>query len=288
MASDILVSCVVDNHPKFALQAWIWLCTLHKASGGLLRPQIFHIGSPPDGLVKTAAHFQARIDVIEPFGTGPAVYCNKLQQIYPLLDRNIPYYIFSDTDLAFLRDPANLCLPDQTRAKPVDCPNPRADVLRKLLQRAGFGAEDLTQPVEFYSKGQNTHRLNCNGGLYGLPRSHLQKLAEPWHRWARFCLQQGDLLGGALLHSDQLSFLLAMLETGCAFTPLSTEENFPMHFAPGQYRDRSWGPLSGVHYHWKLNQQGYLEPIGNQALDGAVSAINQILASQKAAGGYFA
>ncbi len=140
-----IISCVVDNKPLFHTQAWIWAVTLRRAARPeTIRPIIHHVGPAPDHFRKKMERLDIPIVQVEAFGTGPAVYCNKLQQLEPLLEQEPEHVVLCDADLAFLTSPANLMDGDLVRAKIVDMPNPPPEILETLLTRFGFPDE----PVE--------------------------------------------------------------------------------------------------------------------------------------------
>ena len=79
-----ILSCVVDTHPKFLMQSWIWLVSAH-LSGAFedCDVVVHHVGEPPQVLKDATARFGARLVVIEPFGDGAARYCNCLLYTSP-------------------------------------------------------------------------------------------------------------------------------------------------------------------------------------------------------------
>ena len=278
-----IISCVVDNKRKFHDQAWIWGTTLRRAApAGSIDPVIHHIGSPPLAFRDKMERLEIPIVEIRAFGSGPAVYCNKLQQLAPLLARPHDHVILCDADLAFLDSPTSLIEGERVRAKIVDHPNPPPELLLGLLSKFGFTGEPV-DAIPSCAPGGRTHRLNANGGLYIIPGAYLPRLSESWRRYAVACLDQAEFLGQWTMHADQLGFMLAMLELKLPFSPLPTTANFPTHLG-----GRSYDPVQNVtptilHYH------GIDEPVGNQSprlrpcplhkkADQQIDRINAVLA----------
>ena len=70
---------------------------------------------------------------ITPFGEGGARYCNKIRQLETRQLLDADFVILSDTDVAFLRDPALLVRPGRFRAKTVDAPTRPEALWSELL-----------------------------------------------------------------------------------------------------------------------------------------------------------
>jgi len=256
-----------------------WMISLHRIRDRNTRLEVHHVGFVPDWFFAAAKQFDAHVMQIQPFGKGPAVYCNKLQQFERLLTLSADIYVLSDADIAFLSSPSKWGTSNAVRAKIVDAPNPPETVLKALLERAGFPAETLDSAPDWYLD-KRTHRLNCNGGLYVLTRNHLSQLQRPWRKWAQFCLEQEKLLGPKLRNSDQLGFLLAMLELKLPFDPLPIGANFPVHFGPERYCGRIIRDVSGLHYHGHLDRDGNLSLTGATMVDPYVVAANRIISAR--------
>jgi len=224
-------------------------------------------------------YFDVEIDIIDPFGSGASVYCNKLQQFEPLLAKPADVNILCDADLAFLESPAGLIDNMHIRAKLVDKPNPNEEALVNLLKNAGFPHE-LVDAIPAYKPTSRTHRLNCNGGLYTIPHIHLRALASCWLKWSKFCLARPDILGKWHHHSDQLGFMLSMIELELPFSPLSEKHNFPIHFAAKYYEGGDiYHDLCILHYHAKLDENGKITDTGVQNIDVQIAKVNTLLST---------
>lgn len=267
-----LLSCFVDDEPRFHAQAMRWIASAAACRTAATDLVIHHASELPRPLKQRAEVEDVRLVRVERFGDGPAAYCNKLQQFDALLSSGHPYVILSDVDLWFLSDPAELCVPDRVRARVVDKQNPPEDVLISLLRSAGFEGEHADVAPMFEPESR-THRFNCNGGLYLLPRASLQRLAAPWRSWSSYCLSRADLLGSYLLHSDQLGFMLAVLESGIEIAPLPAGANLPTHLPASDYPATPVHALS-LHYHDRIDESGHLCATGCEWLDRVLAQVN--------------
>jgi hypothetical protein len=280
---SIAVSCVVDDAPRFHRQALRFAASLAAVDReGVLTVIVHHVGRLPPEVRQALVRRGVLLREVVSFGSGPAAYCNKLQQFESLLELGARRLVLCDADLFFLESPRALFEGDAVAAHVVDRANPGDAMLARLLGGAGFDAEPLdTQPR--FEPDALTHRLNCNGGLYAMRREHLQVLAPAWRRRATACLGQPALLGDKLMHADQLGFMLAMLETRLPFAPLPDGANYPTHFSPGTYTavpER----LSSLHYHQRVRPDDSLSVTGNIALDAWIAIANGILRAEGVAG----
>jgi hypothetical protein len=276
---SVAISCVIDDQPKFHAQVCRWLRSLKSAEP----PQgttvmVHHVGSLPRGLADWLSDNGAHVREVERFAQGPGAYCNKLQQFEHVLRANASHVILSDADLFFLEDPTALIQPGLVSARIVDAPNPAPDVLRALLDAAGYGNEPLSGKPGFALES-TTHPLNCNGGLYVMERRHLQVLAPVWRRWAGFCLSREDVLGSKVIHADQLGFMLSMLECGLPFEQLPVHANFPTHFPASRYGEVP-ASISSLHYHGNIVESGRLGAVGIPGIDLAIETANRRLPDQ--------
>jgi hypothetical protein len=207
----IAVSCLIDNSPKFIMQGWNWLTSLNSA-GTATRADVF-IHHTPQIAKETLGIFErlgAKLVKIEPFGKGPAVYCNKIRQLESGLFLDYDYTILSDADLFFLSCPTRLATGNVVRAKVVDLPNPPEPIWRELLTRADLADRIKVVPVQLQPDSA-TFSTCFNGGLYVLPKASIDNMKERWSKWARYCLDRSSLLDRYILHSDQLGFGMALL-----------------------------------------------------------------------------
>ncbi|MFV0302007.1 MAG: methyltransferase domain-containing protein [Paracoccus sp. (in: a-proteobacteria)] len=248
-------SCVIDHHPKFLMQAWTWMLSLQllgiRPSAGT-RILIHHPETMAgEDCLRTLSGLGAELVPITPFGTGPAAYCNKLRQLDSPAVQAADRVVLCDADLVFVTDPALHFSDRAIRAKPVDRANPPAEQIEALFARTGLPFPGWFEPD--FEPGAKTPLGNCNGGLYLIPGTLLPRLSQSWLHWARFCLEQQDLLRHRCKFSDQLGFMLALVETGLPFEPLPLAANFPTHFAGDAYAETAPLRIETFHYHGRIN-----------------------------------
>ena len=193
-------------------------------------------------------------------------YCNKLQQLAPLLKRSFDEVVLLDCDIVVLEDlPAAT---DGVLAKPVGMPNPPLPVLEKLFDAAGLPLRIM--PTDIH--GEPTAWANANGGVYVLPRDVTEVLSQAWPRWAHWCLERVDVFGQWAAHVDQVSLALTVAAEEIPYTPLDRRWNFPTHVPQASELDREPAVL---HYHRAVTNQQQLLPIDAE-LPGANAAIRLV------------
>lgn len=282
-AATVHISCVVDDRPRFRMEAWNWLLSLAALR---TRCRIFIHYLPGALNEKTRAQFEALgATLVEttPFGDGPAKYCNKIRQLETRQLLDADFVILSDADIVFLEDPDLLASPERFRAKTVDAPNPPETIWSELFERAGLSRKIDTARLELYPK-KRTFSTNFNGGLYVIPGSAARTLRPLWEKWARFCLRQGELLGTYLHHSDQLGMGLALAESGIALDPLPSGANLPIHLEKRALSRIPRQAVSGIHYHRHVDQHGLPREAGIPWMDAAVGRAREILTTERRKG----
>ncbi len=238
---------------------------------------IHHIEPPPYALEKAAERFGANIIVIEPFGEGPARYCNKLQSHDHVIATGRSGAILTDVDLFYLQSPLPCLDASWIQSKIVDHPNPASTALTELFDKMGLPPQHLNS-IPTFRPQSHTHMFNCNGGLYALPMTQLAKLTMYWRHYSSKCLTQTDILENKLHHSDQLGFMLALIKTKLPFRHLDLSYNFPTHFKSSVYDSCNTDDIKILHYHHKINEKGRLLSTGHKAVDTYINKANTILA----------
>ncbi|MEP3892682.1 MAG: hypothetical protein ABJN52_01655 [Litorimonas sp.] len=272
-----VLSCVVDQHPKFLIQAWIWLVSA-KSSGAFKDCDvvIHHVGDAPDVLRKAAARFGARLYEVELFGEGAARYCNKLQSHGPVLSSGGSGVLLTDVDLFFLESPIACLDSYYVQSKVVDHANPSSETLSTLAQILNLPVQKF-EAVPTFRPDSRTHKMNCNGGLYALPMACLEALAPYWREYSNQCLAETGLLGKRLHHSDQIGFLMSMIKTELPFRELDIRYNFPTHLESSEYDSIQVDDISIIHYHDKICSRGRLIETGHAGIDTFINRANHIL-----------
>lgn len=132
----IHLSCLIDDQPRFRMQAWNWLVAL-AALKTRCRVFIHHLPQALSEATKTQFRgLGATLVETTAFGDGPARFSNKIRQLETPEFLNADYVILSDADMLFLQDPADLVRPGVLRAKTVDADNPPRALCTELFTRA--------------------------------------------------------------------------------------------------------------------------------------------------------
>lgn len=275
----IAVSFIVDCDPIFAYTGWHLAHSLVDRVG-LPWPDV-HVQFTPEVPLGTVEEFRrlgCSTHRLARFGDGR--YCNKLGQWENLKDVPADHFIFLDTDMICVEDFSAWLTPSAISAKVVDVDNPPLPLLNQLFERAGFTDLPPLTPVE--ARDAYTLQGNCNGGFYSVPRRFADALFTSWQRFALALLKDIEPLhsAGKESHVDQISFCMALRETGLPFASLASNSNYYLHFAgPHSLRDPAF-PLALLHYHNKsVNVVGLLEPPGAIQADelDAVRKANELI-----------
>jgi hypothetical protein len=269
-------SFVVDGHPRFLAQARIFLTTLIAAG---VSPTAIRAHYTPTADV-------AVIDLIDQYNIPRQLllpildqtYCNKIAQLPLLCGINAEFVILCDTDLAFLSDPGDLCGRHVIRAAQVDLPNPPWEILEQI--RLAIGLEAVPHAVKPNWSAAPTFPTNFNGGLYIIPAALVESVGRQWYLETAMIRGNLRLLGDYGQHSDQVGLAMALLRLGLEFDLIPIEYNFPYHLAEIT-RCRSTIPKI-IHYHDKLNSEGYLLPSSDIGANYCATAVNALLRTAKA------
>jgi SAM-dependent methyltransferase len=277
---NIRFSCVVDDNPLFRMQALTWVWTI--LAGGLACPEkivVYLVEGNYRDFDIVLNRLGVTVRRVKRFGTGAAVFCNKLLQLDSAELTNSDCVVMCDTDIAFAGDIRQWITTTHIRAKVVDSPHPGLDVLERLYSTTGLTAKPCI--VETAFRRGLTFNTNCNGGIYMIPTKWFEALAGAWVKWARYALERGDILGDRRINADQIGFCFAMLELGLPFDPLPENLNFPTHFAIERYSALPKLTPMVLHYHKCLDQSGFLLPLGLTHVDTAITRVNSVIADHR-------
>jgi hypothetical protein len=260
---DIGFSFIVDEDPRFAYQGWHLAHSIIEQLHA--RPCSVFVQFTPGVDSQTIDLFRllgCQTTQIERFGDGKA--CNKLAQWNnKLASSNLKQFIFLDTDTIFVRDCLDQLRSDAICAKVVDLANPPIEILQEVMRAAGFNV--LPSACSVDASQDKTYFANSNGGLYNIPKRFADIIFESWRRWCLWLLDNPELLRivNKLGHVDQVSFCIAVHETGLPFRFVPSNLNYFVHFAGPHYYYDSTKPISMLHYHNdSLNVVGLLDPPG--------------------------
>ena len=172
MTTQAYYSCVIDDHPKFQIQAYLWANCLMALAGVPAASIYFHLAGQQreDELTAWARAKGIRLVPIERFHADHP-HCNKLLQLATFEHLPGDYVVLMDCDTALTApiDFAALQV-DTLAAKPVDCPVPPRRILDRIFRAAGLGEPDWC-PTEFgkaVGDGPETDGISGGHGIMPL------------------------------------------------------------------------------------------------------------------------
>jgi SAM-dependent methyltransferase len=268
-------SCVVDDHPRFHLDALRWFASLTAVAGVDPADIVVHVVGNPDSdaldslrgagvVVRSVAAFDPR-----------SPHCNKVSGALRLAEEGVDgMAVLCDTDIVVLEDPRTLAVPaGSVAAKLVDAPVPPLEVVAAVFAAAG-----IPLPAEVplpWSPDDRTISGNANGGLYLVPGPMLATMATAWECWARWLLERTALLEQWTVHLDQVSMALALAAEGVGFHPLDLRWNTPTHDPARLPADVA--PPAVIHYHHELVADGRIRPTGMAPIDRQIERANSAI-----------
>jgi SAM-dependent methyltransferase len=268
-------SCVVDEHPRFHLDALRWFVSLTTIAGVDPCDLVVHVvgscASDALGHLKSRGVTVRSIDRFDP----RSPHCNKVAGALRLADEHTEgLVVLCDTDVAVLEDPRTLLLPSGSiGGKLVDAPVPPIDVLHEIFAAAEVPAPP-TAPLP-WGEGQETIVGNSNGGLYLIPACLLSVLAPAWGTWARWLLDRRELLLDWTFYLDQVAMALALAAEGIGSAPLDVRWNTPIHDLTKIPPDPPSPAV--IHYHQAIDPQGRIRMTGSPSIDRQIERVNEAI-----------
>ncbi len=268
-------SCVVDEHPRFHLEALRWFVSLTAIAGVDPHDLAVHVvGSDTSDALDHLRSHGVTVRSVDPFDPR-SPHCNKVAGALRMADeRTEGLVVLCDTDVAVLEDPRTLDLPPGSiGGKVVDTPVPPLEVLHEI-----FAAAEVPVPPTVplpWGEGQATVVGNSNGGLYLIPAPLLAVLAPAWERWARWLLDRRELLRDWAFHLDQVAMVLALTAEGIGSFALDVRWNTPVHDLTRIPPDP---PIPAViHYHQEIDHEGRIRMTGFPSIDGQIARVNEAI-----------
>jgi SAM-dependent methyltransferase len=271
--AQAIFSCVVDDHPRFHLDALRWFASLTAIAGVDPRDLLVHVvgadGSDALTYLRSRGVTMHAVDAFDP----RSPHCNKvagaLRRVREGLGRPV---VLCDTDIVVLEDPRTLDIPaGSIGGKVVDTPVPPIEVLHDIFAAAGIPAPPTT-PLP-WGENQVTVAGNNNGGLYLIPAPVLPVLAPAWETWARWLLDRRELLLDWSFHLDQVAMALALTAEGIGSEQLDVRWNTPTHDLRRIPRDAP-APVV-IHYHQEIDREGCIRLTGFPSIDQQVERANE-------------
>ena len=270
------ISCVVDQDPRFHLDALRWFASLTAVAGVDPSDLVVHVvGRADTDALATLRAKGVRVRPIEAFDAR-SPHCNKVAGALALAASGVTgLAVLSDADVVFCADPRTVeVAPGSVAAKPVDAPQPSLEVLDTVFSAAGV-AMPAPVPLDFYP-GATTVAGNGNGGLYLVPGTGLAAVATAWAGWARWLLERRSLLGPFGTFVDQVAMALALADRRIGAQRLPVRWNTPTHVPEWLTADAE-RPLA-LHYHGAVEVTGLLTPPGVPVVDEQVGLVNRAIA----------
>lgn len=276
------VSCVVDEHPRFHLDALRWFATATRLAGIAAPDLTVNVVGRQDSEV--LAYLQERgvhLNSVEPFDAS-SPHCNKIAGAIALVEQRRlgpgghGPAVLTDSDVVICEDPRALRVADDCVAsKPVDMPNPPLDVLERVFAAAGV---ELPPVVGLDADAAwSSVEGNGNGGLYVVGAGALGPFSLAWQRWARWLLDRSSLLGGSFYFADQVAAALAIASEPITWQRLPLRWNTPTHMV--ELTAAETEPPAVIHYHQELEASGLLALCGVAVVDERIEAANEAIAS---------
>jgi Methyltransferase domain len=266
------VACVVDDQPRFHLEALRWFACLTEVAGvdasDLIVQVVGSLASEPLLYLERQGASIRRIDRFD----ARSPHCNKIAGALSLAqDARKGVAVLTDADTAILDDPRQIERPHTSlSAKTVDSALPPVEVLTRIFKTAGVPIPPevaLRQGSE-----QRTLRGNCNGGMYLLDAALLPTVAAAWATWAEWLLDRNELLEDWAVHVDQVAMALVLAAEGIEWHPLDIGWNTPTHYQALIPPDGARPHV--LHYHWEVDHNGLIKPVGQASIDAQIEIAN--------------
>lgn len=274
---NLAISCVVDRGAQFQLQNFYLVNSL--ISQQEFPPQdiyVHYIEGVREAYLSYLANLGINLVEIEPFDEDNR-YLNKLRQVQSDCWKSYQDVAFLDNDLFFCEAiDFNLIKPQAVAAKVVDLSNPPLHVLEAVYRHfnISFSDKKLTESVIKNESTEFTAHNNCNGGFYLFNTSFLAKFSETWLTVARQLLEQPSLLREYAIHTDQVSFAVALDLIKVKVEHLEVIFNFPTHLELAM--DSCVVP-SVLHYHRNLDANQFLQKTGLASVDNRIEQANCLI-----------
>jgi hypothetical protein len=265
-------SCVVDQHPRFHLDALRWFASLTEVAGVDPSHLVVHaVGTTRSEVLDVLQDAGVEVRGVEPFDRR-SPHCNKIAGALRMAEDGVRGpVVLCDTDTAFLEDPRRDGSPATTVAgKLVDAPVPSLEILRTIFDASGVTLPPVV-PLP-WRPGHHTVAGNVNGGLYLIPGALLPSVASGWATWAHWLLDRRPLLRQYAVYVDQVAMALCLADAGIDPVALEPRWNTPIHDPSNLPRDGATPAM--IHYHQEVDRRAMIRLPGVPSVDRAVATVN--------------
>jgi SAM-dependent methyltransferase len=266
---------VVDEHPRFHLDALRWFACLTEVAGVEPSDLVVHVvGTESSDALAYLSAQDVTVRPVDRFDPR-SPHCNKISGALRLAEDGVGgMAVLCDTDLAVLEDPRRIALDgDVVAGKPVDAPVPPLDVLLAIFHASGVA---IPPTIELpWGPDDRTVSGNNNGGLYLMPAPLLSRVAPAWANWARWLLDRAELLLEWTVYVDQVAMALGLAAEGIESVELDVRWNTPTH---DPIRIPTDAPAPAIiHYHQEVDADGLLRVTDNQSIDTRIDVANEAI-----------
>ncbi len=268
-------TCVVDDHPRFHLDALRWYASLTEVAGVAATDLVVHtVGDHSSDILDFLKRAGVCVRTVDRFDPR-SPHCNKISGALRLAEDKVHgLVVLCDSDIAVMEDPRRIDLtPDAVGGKVVDAPVPPLDVLLTVFTASGIPAPP-TVPLP-WGPGERTFSGNSNGGLYLVPGALLRPVAHAWAHWAGWLLDRLELLERWSVYVDQVAMAMALAAQDVKTRPLEVQWNTPTH-DPTRIPADPPEP-SVVHYHQEVDRRGLIKATGHASIDRRLGLVNDAI-----------
>lgn len=270
---SVVYSCVMDQSPRFAYEAFVWASSLLSYAGQDCDSIIVHPVNQLDPIYQRLFNsLRIKSEIVFPFDARHA-HSNKLAQLESKLLQSADYIVLCDCDTVFCESIETWVTGDSVRAKIVDVASLSMKHWRRIFSVAHLPLSASTARSSF--DGLETLPTYCNGGLVIIPQPIFQSLRQVWPKWDRWLLDRVELIGPFYFFVDQISLALSCAELGLTIDLLPAELNFPTHLAHPNTADVL--PPKVLHYHHRVDQSGFLLAMGIPVVDRQIEKVNDLI-----------
>jgi hypothetical protein len=268
-------ACVVDEHPRFHLDALRWYAALTGLAGVKPSDLIVHaVGAESSEVLEFLRSEGVAVRRVDRFDAR-SPHCNKISGALRLADDTVNgMAVLCDTDVVVLEDPRQIDVPSGAVAgKLVDAPVPPLQVILNIFDASGLSTPP-TVPLP-WGNDEWTVSGNTNGGLYLVPGNLLPRVAAAWATWAAWLLDRAELLREWTVYVDQVSMAMALAAEGVASVPLQVRWNTPTH-DPTRIPRNAPEPAV-IHYHQEVDLRGLIRLTGSASIDRRIGDANRVI-----------